>query len=151
MAWDKEVHRGEFEIKLPASDKHVVHKYRNNINKWILQRFQLQQVSFSCSVGSQRRGSVLTTLSRSSNSCAKPVQTMRLIKLLPSKCIKMQTETTTPASLQEAIKFSESDLPRVWMIPSGYHMRVTKCKQLTKCKQQQATFQNGLPKKVVHV
>ena len=59
----------------------------------------------------------MTTLSRPSDSCDNPVQTMGLIKLLPSKCIKMQIEDTILASIQEVIKLFEGDLPSVLMIP----------------------------------
>ena len=77
--------------------------------------------------------------------CDNPVQTIGLIELLPSKCIKRQIKDTMPASLQETIKFYEDDLPSASMMATEYRMWVRKWHQ------QQATSEDALPKKLVDV
>ena len=77
--------------------------------------------------------------------CDNPVQTIGLIELLPSKCIKRQIKDTMPASLQETIKFYEDDLPSASMMATEYSIWVRKWHQ------QQATSEDALPKKLVDV
>ena len=55
-------------------------------------------------------------------SCDNPVPTIVSHSVSPLKCIKRQIEDTMPASLQEAIKFYEGDLPSASMMPVEYRM-----------------------------
>lgn len=137
VALGREVHGEEFEIKLPRINKRQTH--RANIPTASPEDY------YRVSLYNEFLSHVVSELKE--RFCDKPVHTIGLLELLPSKCVKRQIEDTMPASLHEAITFYEDDLPSASMMPTEYRMWVRKWQQ----QQETSQAENALPRKLVDV